>query len=109
MYLLKGYVFFLALILVYMSLSYMLELLMLGKRKKKLLYVVKLSHRILNISLIIQVVVSSDFPQVSTCGFSQVVVIGSLRGEMTLVQERLCHPRKFMSSLLSCAECHFIF
>lgn len=34
MYLLKGYVFFLALILVYMSLSYMLELLMLGKRKK---------------------------------------------------------------------------
>lgn len=30
------------------------------KEKKKQLYVVKLSHRILNISLIIQVVVSSD-------------------------------------------------
>lgn len=30
------------------------------EREKKLLYVVKLSHRILNISLIIQVVVSSD-------------------------------------------------
>lgn len=43
----------------------------------------------------------------STYGFSQVMVIGSLRGAMTLVQERLCHPRKFMLSLLSCAECHF--
>lgn len=60
MYVSKGYVFYLTLILVYICHCHILELLMLSIKRKKLLFAVKLSHRILNISPIIQVVVSSD-------------------------------------------------
>ena len=81
-YLLEGYTFYLALILVIMFATYVATV---NAGRKKYVF----SHRMLYILVIIQVGKVLRFSQVFTCGLSQIVAILSMQGEITVVWERL--------------------